>query len=134
MADAPIFGLKYFSPSSARSIFFQEYCEMNGVSDLDDLDSVASVMGNSSRTLLQNYAPLRKKKLAQRLINEKAHFASVKFQSSVARSRSEGGRDQAESGPSGLQAPAQSHDLDPVEEEEEEDVRMGDIDYEDLVE
>lgn len=103
MKDASLFGVKYFSPSCGRSIFFQEYAEMNGISDLDDIDSLASVMGNSSKTLVERYAPARKKRLAQRLINERAHFANMKFQSSLlVRRKDEGGMHQSESGPSGL--------------------------------
>lgn len=136
MRDAPLFGLKYFSPSSGRTIFFQHYCDVHGVTELDDLDSVASVMGNSSRTLLSNYAPLRRKKLAQRLVNERAYFATLKFQSNVTSPTSaEGARHQSESGPSGLHGPPPSceHVQDVEEGELVDDHLMMNDDEQDLV-
>lgn len=92
MSDATVYGLQYFAPQNGRSYFFSEWASVNGVHNLDGLDSISAIMQNTPRTLVSSYAPLRKRKLAQQAMNERAQMATWQFPSR--------GLNQSESGPS----------------------------------
>jgi hypothetical protein len=112
MQDSTLFEVDYFPPSKGRTIFFSEWCTMYGVSDQDDLEGIASLMGNTSRTLLNHYAPQRKRRLTQRMVNERAAIACQQFKSAMLRVPIPDGAHQHESGPSGVNKASDEMDLD----------------------
>lgn len=120
MNDSSLFDVSYFAPSKGRTIFFTEWSTTHGVNDSDDLEAIASIMGNSSKTLINHYAPLRKRRLTQRMVNERASLACDQFRSAMLRSQTPA--HQSESGPShgGAQASGIDPNDDPSSSELEE--------------
>lgn len=61
---ATAYGIEYFSPSKARTIFVEEFSRLHGHSP-DLLDGAAAIMGNSVEQWHATYNPTRKRRLAQ---------------------------------------------------------------------
>ena len=64
MTTAAPFGLKYFPPSKARTIFVEEYTSVHN-EEPDMWDGAAALMGNSVEQWRATYNPSRKRRLAQ---------------------------------------------------------------------
>ena len=68
MVTARPYGLKYYPPSRARTIFVEEYTAVHQ-HEPDMWDGAAAVMGNSVEQWRQTYNPSRKRRLAQMAVD-----------------------------------------------------------------
>lgn len=74
MATAKEFGLNYFPPTAARTIFIEDFTRS---ADAEDWPGAAIVMGNSVRQWIASYWPSRRNRLAQSVVDRFSQYVSL---------------------------------------------------------
>jgi hypothetical protein len=67
--------LKYFPPSSARTVFVEDYTSKFGV-EPEMWDGAAAIMGNTVRQWGASYNPSRRQRIAQRAVDGHAEYST----------------------------------------------------------
>lgn len=75
MSSAKEYGLPYFPPSAARTVFVEDYTSANGM-EPENWDGAAAVMGNRVEQWRANYWPSRKRRAVQDAVAGHARFAA----------------------------------------------------------